>query len=119
MWACTRPLQSVNAAAELVCRGRVVVLVSYDMSTAAVGRVLDYCIIALRVNSNPSRYQVITYNRSNLNFCLQPLALIILKLWMIKVAVSNWSSEKSVMKLLRFESHKIMFFIAFVKRAHY
>ena len=28
VWACTRPLQSVHAAAELVCRGRVVVLVS-------------------------------------------------------------------------------------------
>ena len=28
VWACTRPLQSVYAAAELVCRGRVVVLVS-------------------------------------------------------------------------------------------
>ena len=28
VWACTRPLQSVPAAAELVCRGRVVVLVS-------------------------------------------------------------------------------------------
>ena len=26
MWACTRPLQSVHAATELVCRGRVVVL---------------------------------------------------------------------------------------------
>ena len=34
-----RPLQSVHAAAELVCRGRVVVLVSYVMSAAAVGRV--------------------------------------------------------------------------------
>ena len=43
MWACTRPFQSVHAAAELVCRGRVIVLVSYVMSTAAVGRViLDY-----------------------------------------------------------------------------
>ena len=40
MWACTRPLQSVYAAAELVCRGRVVVLVSYVMSTAAVGRAI-------------------------------------------------------------------------------
>ena len=29
---------------------------------------------------------------------------------MIKVGVSNWSSKKSVMKLLRFESHKIMFY---------
>ena len=28
MWACTRPLQSVHAAAELVCLGRVVVIVS-------------------------------------------------------------------------------------------
>ena len=81
MWACTRPLQSVHAAAELVGRGRVVVLVSYVMSAAAVGRViLDYCIIVLHVNPNPTRYQVITYNRSDLNLCLQPLALIILKL---------------------------------------
>ena len=40
VWACTRPLQSVHAAAELVCRGRVAVLVSYVMSTAAVGRVI-------------------------------------------------------------------------------
>ena len=39
VWACTGPLQSVHAAAELVCRGRVVVLVSYYMSTAYVGRV--------------------------------------------------------------------------------
>ena len=38
-WACTRPLQPVHAAAKLVCRGRVVVLVSYVKSTAAVGRV--------------------------------------------------------------------------------
>ena len=44
LWACTRPLESVHAAAELVCRGRVAVLVSYVMSTAAVGCViLDYC----------------------------------------------------------------------------
>ena len=48
-WTCTRPLQSVHAAAELVCRGRVVVFVSYIMSTAAVGRVIlllyrTYCI---------------------------------------------------------------------------
>ena len=63
MWA-TRRRQSVHAAAELVCRGRVVVLVSYVMSTAAVGRViLDYCcIIVLHVNPNPtSRYQLIAY----------------------------------------------------------
>ena len=38
MWACTRPHQSVYAAAELVCRRRVVVLVSVK-NTAAVGRV--------------------------------------------------------------------------------
>ena len=47
VWACARPLQSVQAAAaaELACRGRVVVLVFYVLSTAAVGRViLDYCI---------------------------------------------------------------------------
>ena len=35
-----------------------------------------------------------------LNLCLQPLALIILKLGAIKVASSNWSSNKSVMQLL-------------------
>ena len=39
MWTSTRPLQSEYAAAELVCRGRVVVLVSV-MSTAAIGRVM-------------------------------------------------------------------------------
>ena len=39
VWACTRPLQSVYAAADLVCRGLVVVLVAV-MSTAAVGRVV-------------------------------------------------------------------------------
>ena len=39
VWACTRPLQSVHAEAELVCRGRVLVLVSYVMRTALVGRV--------------------------------------------------------------------------------
>ena len=44
-----------------------------------------------------------------MNLCLQPLALIILKLGMIKVAVSNWSSKIYVMKLLRFASRKIMF----------
>ena len=79
MWACTRPLQSVYAAAELVCRGRVVVLAR-------------------------------TYNRSDLNLCLQSLGLIILKLGMIKVAVSNGTSKKSVIKLLRFESDKMGFF---------
>ena len=51
MWACTRLLQSVHAAAELVRHGRVVVLVSYVMrTTAAVGRVIldyQYCIIVL------------------------------------------------------------------------
>ena len=62
MWACTRPLQSVRATAELVCRGRVVVLVSI-MSTAAVGCVILLCIIVLvlHINPNPTRYQVITY----------------------------------------------------------
>ena len=46
VWDCTRPLKSVHAAAELVCLGRVVVLVSYVMSTAAVGRIiLAYCKI--------------------------------------------------------------------------
>ena len=39
VWACTRPFQSVLAAAHLVSRGRVVVLVSFVMSTADVGRV--------------------------------------------------------------------------------
>ena len=81
---------------------------------AARGRVYwttRYCIIVL--HRNPSRYQVIT---SDLNLCLQPIALIILKLGMIKVAVSNWSSKKSVMKLLRFESHKISCFFAFCEK---
>ena len=55
MWACTRPLQSVHAAAELVCRGRVVVLVSYVMSTAAVGRVIPYNRIAYK---NRTRYVI-------------------------------------------------------------
>ena len=46
VWACTRPLQSVHPAAKLVCRGRVVVLISSVISTAAVGRViLGYCNI--------------------------------------------------------------------------
>ena len=30
VWACTRPLQSMHAAAELVCRGRVVVLLCHE-----------------------------------------------------------------------------------------
>ena len=57
-WACTRPLQSVHAAAELVCRGRVVVLVSYVMSTAPVGRVarLLYCSIAYKSYQAPGNY---------------------------------------------------------------
>ena len=59
VWACARPLQSVHAAAELVCLGRVDVLISYVVGTAAVGRViLDYCIIVMRIN--PIKYQVIT-----------------------------------------------------------
>ena len=86
-------------------------IVSYVMGTAAVGLViLDYCIIVLHLNPNHTRYQVITCSRSDLKLCLQPLALILLKLWMIKVAVSNWSSKKYVMKLFRFESHKIIMF---------
>ena len=82
VWACTQPLQFVHATAELVYRGRVIVLVSYVMSTAAVGRVILYysCIRVPHVNPNPTRYQVVTYNRSDLNLCLQPVALIILKL---------------------------------------
>ena len=62
VWACTRPLQSVNTAAELVCRGRVV-LVSYVMSTAdAVGRViLDKCLytgIAYKSYLVPDNYVI-------------------------------------------------------------
>ena len=82
MWACTRPLHSAHAEAELVGRGRVVILVSCVMSIAAVGRVIlliDYCIMVLHVNPNPTRYPVIP-NRSDFNLCLQPRALIILKL---------------------------------------
>ena len=64
MWACTRPLQSVHAKAELVCRGRVVVLVSCVTSTTAVGRVRAvltdifsfffsmYCCIGMRTLAN-------------------------------------------------------------------
>ena len=40
---------------------------------------------------------------------MQPLALIILELGMIKVAASSRSSKKYVIKLLRFESRKITF----------
>ena len=84
VWACTRPLQSVHAAAELVCRGRAVVLVCSVVSTAAVGRaILGYCIIVLHVNPDPTRYQVtryLWYDRTYMNLYLQPLALIILKL---------------------------------------
>ena len=43
-----------------------------------------------------------------MKLCLQFLALIILKIGMIKVAVSNWNSKESVMKLLGL--NKIMFF---------
>ena len=39
MWACARPLQSMYAADELVCHGRVSVVLVSVMSTAAVGRV--------------------------------------------------------------------------------
>ena len=59
VWACTRPLHSAHAEAELVGRGRVVILVSCVMSIAAVGRVIlliDYCIMVLHVNPNPTRY---------------------------------------------------------------
>ena len=84
VWACTRPLQSVHAAAELVCRGRAVVLVCSVVSTAAVGRaILGYCIIVLHVNPDPTRYQVtryLWYDRTYMNLYLQPLALVILKL---------------------------------------
>ena len=61
MWACTRPLQSVHAAAELVCRGRVVVLVSYGMSTADVGRVytrLLYISIEYKSYQVPGNYVI-------------------------------------------------------------
>ena len=59
MWACTRPLQSVHAAAELVCRGQVVVLGSHVMSTAAVGRViLLYNSIAYKSYQVPSTYVI-------------------------------------------------------------
>ena len=52
-----------------------------------------------------------------MTLCLQRLALIILKLGMVKVAVSNWSSKKSVMKLLCFESNKIgLRFFAFCEK---
>ena len=50
MWACTLPLQSVYAAAEPVCRGRVVVLVSV-MSTAAMGRAI---LLYIGIGTNPN-----------------------------------------------------------------
>ena len=52
----------------------------------------------------------LVYNRSYLHLCLQHLALIILKLRMIKVALSNRSFEKNVTKLLCFGLHKFLFF---------
>ena len=88
---CTQQLNW--CAVDESCRSRV-----YAMSTAAVGRAI------LLYNSIGNNY-ICTRNRSDLNHCLQSLALIILKLGMIKVAVSNWNSKKYVMKLLRFESH--------------
>ena len=48
MWACTRPLQSVYAAAELVCRGRVVVLVSKS-SVLLLRDELYYYMIVLEI----------------------------------------------------------------------
>ena len=50
MWACMRLLQSVYAAAEIVCRGRVVVLVSV-MSTAAMGRAI---LLYIGIGTNPN-----------------------------------------------------------------
>ena len=73
VWACTRPLHSVYAAAELVCRRR---------ATAAVGRVI--------LLYNRVAYKSFI-NTSYLNLCVQPLALTILKLGMIEVDVSNRS----------------------------
>ena len=61
MWACTRPLQSAHAAAELVCRGQVVVLVSYVMSTAAVGRVYTTVVLTVSIAYKSNQVpQVIT-----------------------------------------------------------
>ena len=46
-----------------------------------------------------------------MNLCLQPLVCVILKLGIIKVALlSNWSSEKPVMKLLRLSRVRLCFF---------
>ena len=59
VWACTRPLQSVHAAAEWCAVDELSLIVSYVVSTAAVGRVLpDYYKIVLHINHNPTRYQV-------------------------------------------------------------
>ena len=41
-----------------------------------------YCVMVLHIK--------IKLNRSDLNLCLQPVALVILKLGMIEIAVSNW-----------------------------
>ena len=88
-WDSTRPLQSVHATSELVCRVRVV-LVPYVMSTADVGHVVPlYNCIACKYDQVAGIY----VKRSDLNFCLQPLAFVILKLGMIKVVVSNWNMK--------------------------
>ena len=72
MWACTRPLQSVHAAAELVCRGRVVVLVSYVMSTAAVGDgILDYLVLY----NNSACYACVAMNSIDCCAGLLPMAM--------------------------------------------
>ena len=42
MWACTQPLQSAYAAAELVSRGRVVVLVSVSFEPLFATSSLDH-----------------------------------------------------------------------------
>ena len=79
---------------------------------------MERAILLLYDNTgnNPIRIR----DRSDLNLCLPPVALIILKLGIIKVAVSKWSSKKSVMKLLRFESRQdFMFYLPFVKRNHF
>ena len=56
VWACTRPLQSVHAAAEWCAVDELSLIVSYVVSTAAVGRVLpDYYKICLLYTSPSPR----------------------------------------------------------------
>ena len=58
VWACTRQLQSVHEAAELVCRERVVVLGSTSWVLLVWDGLYLICVIGLHINR--IRYQEIT-----------------------------------------------------------